>query len=75
MRHYPYNPKMLERINFILKQIAFRIPRKIETIVRDSQGYSLFICPSCNMPIGRDYQEFCSSCGQHIDWSDIEFAD
>ena len=75
MRYYPYNPRMLDKVDFIREQLAFRVPRKITNIVRDGDGFSTFYCPSCGHAIGRDYQEFCSSCGQHIDWSDIEFKD
>jgi hypothetical protein len=66
---------MIDRVEFIREQLAFRIPRKIDKFIRDRDGFSTFYCPSCNRPIGRDYEEFCCSCGQHLDWTDIEFKD
>ncbi len=75
MRHNPTYPTMIDKIDFIRDQLAFRIPRKIGMYTVDENKYSTFYCPSCNMPITRDYQRFCSECGQMIDWSDIEFIE
>lgn len=73
MRRLPKYPPMIDKIAFIREQLAFRMPRRIRTIVRGTDGYSTFYCPSCNTPIPRDFQEFCNSCGQHLDWDGINF--
>ncbi len=66
-------PEMLNKVNFIRDQLAFRIPRRISAYMIGEDKYSTFFCPSCNTPIARDFQSFCCSCGQALDWEGISF--
>lgn len=58
-------------------KLSFRTPmpvtylRRVPTLGR----YTLFaLCPRCNRDIEREYQAFCSNCGQMLDWSMIDDA-
>ncbi len=64
---------MIDKLEFIRDQLAFRIPRQITSYIVGKDGYSTFYCPSCNAAIERDYQSYCCCCGQAIRWDDIAF--
>ena len=32
------------------------------------------LCPSCNLPMEREYQRFCDHCGQALDWKGFSHA-
>ena len=45
----------------MLSAINYRVSLE----VTEYNTYGCAICPRCGMAIDRDYQKFCSSCGQH----------
>lgn len=56
-------------------QMTFRNPMKVE--YASSQKESLFgpICPRCRQPLRRTGQNYCTECGQKLDWSSISKID
>ena len=43
-----------------------QIPKKVEEYLTSS-----FCCPACTSVLSR-YSQYCSNCGQALDWSDSE---
>lgn len=62
----------------ILTASAYRLPKLISEIVEfpsslQPNSYNSYaICPRCKNPIERDYQKYCDSCGQRLDWSNYD---
>lgn len=58
-------------------KLSFRTPMPVTCLRRAPTlgRYTLFaLCPRCNRDIEREYQAFCSNCGQMLDWSMIDDA-
>lgn len=51
-----------------------RSARKIKpvldyTLIPSDMGDSLYyLCPTCRIPLPREYMHFCDHCGQHLGW-------
>ena len=58
---------MITLIEFLA---SYRRPMPVteERVYPSGDGYAL--CPRCRKPIDRDYQAFCSTCGQALDWGE-----
>lgn len=53
---------------------SFRVPMLV-THVRLFQSDGAYpVCPQCGITMERDYQNFCSFCGQRLDWKDYKKA-
>ena len=54
---------------------TYRIPKSVTKIriYRDKSAYA--VCPRCNSIMEREYQLYCSHCGQHLEWSRFEEAE
>ncbi len=57
-------PKHYSPIN---RDVAMKVvsTQKINTSL-GCENYS--VCPNCNLPVEREYQNFCENCGQRLSW-------
>ena len=72
-----FNATPNELLGVEASQLSFRTPMHVNSLRRVPTlgGYTFFaVCPRCNRDIEREYQAFCSSCGQMLDWSMIDDA-
>lgn len=56
---------------------TFRTPMQVVHLHKAPaiNGYTFFaVCPRCSYDIEREYQVFCSNCGQKLDWNMLEEA-
>ena len=57
-----------------IKALEKQIPKKPKIRWSDEWGCCEYFCPVCNaefdMSLYREYRQFCSKCGQKIDWSE-----
>lgn len=58
----------------LLLSTTYRLPRTVNTvrIYKDRNCFS--VCPRCKKVIEYEYQSYCGSCGQHLDWSKLDDA-
>ena len=47
----------------------FRKPMLIKTFRHYRDGSEYSNCPRCGTAIERDYQKFCTNCGQRLKWN------
>lgn len=60
-----------------LLELQYRRPVSVKKIYcyYGSSGLNSFpICPTCDIPMEREYQNYCDRCGQCLNWSDFEKA-
>lgn len=59
----------------LLLSPTYRLPRTVTTvrIYKNQNCYS--VCPRCKEVIEYEYQSYCGSCGQHLDWSKLDDAE
>lgn len=59
----------------LLLSPTYRLPRTVTTvrIYKDRNCYS--VCPRCKEVIESEYQPYCGSCGQYLDWSKLDDAE
>lgn len=71
-------PNVLLGIDAIagLSELTFRMPMPVLSRHRLPLAYGKYtlfaVCPRCNCDIEREYQPFCSNCGQMLDWSKFD---
>ena len=41
---------------------------RVSMQVKEFNAHGYYICPRCQTPLDRDYQAYCSCCGQHLGW-------
>lgn len=51
------------------EELSFRVSMAVEEIVLYRSRESYPLCPRCGIPMDREYQHFCSRCGQRLDWT------
>ncbi len=58
----------------LLLSPTYRLPRTVNTvrIYKDRNCFS--VCPRCKSVIEYEYQSYCGSCGQYLDWSKLDDA-
>lgn len=68
-------PRLNAAIDKLIEAARFRIPRKAAKVIRCIASEELFkfgySCICCTEPINPT-DRFCPSCGQAIDWSDLD---
>ncbi len=59
----------------LLLSPTYRLPRTVNTvrIYKDRNCFS--VCPWCKKVIEYEYQSYCGSCGQCLDWSKLDDAE
>ena len=58
-------------------ELRYRQPMAVVKICcyRTLEGVNSFpICPTCDIPMEREYQNYCDRCGQRLSWEDFEKA-
>lgn len=72
---YFYCKRQVERLrvdltkNVLKKLIEKQIPKKPKYIEGD---YDMPLCPCCGMSVDENEENYCSVCGQALDWGDGE---
>lgn len=61
-------------LGLIAEAISYRLPRPVTEIVQYASGACHPICPRCNIPMEREYMNFCDRCGQKLNWSALHLA-
>lgn len=71
---YPRKPTLAHTILDLLLSPTYRLPRTVNTvrIYKDRNCFS--VCPRCKKVIEYEYQSYCGSCGQYLDWSKLDDA-
>jgi len=60
---------MKKKIESIEERLSYREPMQVtEKILYRSSMDVYPICPRCIIPFEREYQAFCSYCGQKLKW-------
>lgn len=68
----------LDDQDLLLTALRLYLPMPVthRLLLPTSTGPSSFpICPSCNRSMDRDFQCYCGSCGQHLDWTHYKNAE
>ena len=75
---WPSSPAQLK--HFLYQLLLHTISYRMKMPVHDWYSYydtsvmmetGAYLCPRCQTPIEFDFSEYCSSCGQHLDWDDV----
>ena len=61
-----YPMEYSEAFENAISALEKQIPKKVEEYLTSS-----FCCPACTSVLSR-YSQYCSNCGQALDWSDTE---
>lgn len=59
------------------EEMSYRQPMRISQIrcYRNADTIIGFpICPQCNIPLDREYQQYCDRCGQRLNWDQFSEA-
>jgi len=61
----------------VLDQLLYRLPMEVSEIhvfriAFGETGYP--VCPRCTRTMEREYMDFCSRCGQRLNWKHYESA-
>ena len=64
-----HNGRMCEKVNLALEALYKQILKKPIEKYTDHDGTEAGLCPFCNEGVD-EKMNFCSYCGQAIDWSD-----
>ena len=64
-------------INKIISALNYRIPKPVTEHIQYLDSvvmgvYAIEICPTCDWPIAKNYQKYCSVCGQHLKWISVK---
>lgn len=69
---------LLPETRIRLKKGAAWRPKSVidHIVIRSALGKSLYyLCPSCGIPLSREYMRFCDSCGQKLGWAAVAEAE
>lgn len=64
--------KMLKET--VYESRIYRQPKKITEAISYRDGSVFAVCPSCKKVIDREFQLYCSCCGQKLKWTVFENA-
>lgn len=71
-------PNELLGFTTVDKELSYRLGRKVVNFRCDLMYLGSFttyaVCPSCQGYIEREFQQFCSHCGQKLNWDSYEHA-
>ena len=66
-----------ESVAIDLQELQYRRPATVKKIYCYQGLYGLTsvpICPTCNISMEREYQNYCDRCGQKLSWKDFSKA-
>lgn len=49
--------------------LSYRLPMRVREAVCYHPDAVYPLCPRCNIPLEREYQNYCDRCGQALDWN------
>lgn len=55
-------------------ELSYRVAMPVVQCVRVQCGMICPVCPRCEMCLDREYQAFCDSCGQKLNWEMFDEA-
>jgi hypothetical protein len=55
-------------IDHAVSALGYRVGKTVSQYIVYENGHFYWICPSCDITIDRDYQSYCTSCGQKLKW-------
>ena len=55
--------------------IKYRMPMRVTKVRIYKDENTFAVCPRCNASVEYEYQRYCSSCGQHLEWTKLEEAE
>ena len=58
----------------LLRSPTYRLSMTVNTVRIYKDRNCFFVCPRCKKVIEYEYQSYCGSCGQHLDWSKLDDA-
>lgn len=58
----------MKYIESIGEMISYRTPMRITKRVLFLNNNLYPVCPKCDISFEQEYQAFCASCGQKLDW-------
>ena len=58
----------------LLLSPTFRWPMKVKEFCIFQRSASIPRCPRCGITMEYEYQRFCKTCGQRLDWSEYDDA-
>ena len=59
----------------LLLSPTYRLPRTVTTVQIYEDRNCFSVCPRCKKVIEYEYQSYCGSCGQYLDWSKHDGAE
>ena len=62
------NGAKIESVKIAISALEKQIPKKIISCI--DNGHNGRKCPNCNVILCNGQKEYCSRCGQKLDWSD-----
>ena len=65
-----YNTTILKKAIDALEYRVPKKPNKYKCVAVDGRSYYEFICDECGCVLDETIDDFCTSCGQAIDWKD-----
>ena len=75
MQNFQIRPSSYCVIFDILCSLTYRMHMHV-TKVRIYKDRNMFaVCPRCNSSVEFEYQRYCSSYGQHLEWTKLEEAE
>lgn len=60
--------KTIKKNESIGEMISYRTAMTVTEVVRYPDGNTFPVCPKCDIPFEYEYQAFCASCGQKLEW-------
>ena len=56
-------------------ELSFRVPMLVTQIRLFAWDGGYPVCPQCKITMEQEYQNFCSYCGQRLDWKHYKKAE
>ena len=73
--NHPTKPSLAHVILDLLLSPTYRLPRTVTTVRTYEDRNCFSVCPRCKKVIEYEYQSYCGSCGQYLDWSKLDGAE
>ena len=57
----------------LLQELRYRRRMEVKHVYFSTSMHSCYpICPACDVPMEREYQNYCDRCGQCLGWRDFD---
>ena len=71
----PEKRSLVHSILDLLLSPTYRLPRTVNTVRIYEYRNCFSVCPRCKKVIEYEYQSYCGSCGQYLNWSKLDDAE